>query len=104
MSDMTSQVVKQIVNATLDRLNASGLTVASVYDAMLALRRVQEEKVRSAFHGLFSDKTLSELATIHTALEDMLPKPVITASITKPPAESNAAVTPPIKGSKIKKR
>lgn len=63
------------VAATLDRLNAFG-TIATISDALLAVRRIQEKKINEAFAGLFNDSGLEDLEIARKVLSDMFPKPV----------------------------
>jgi hypothetical protein len=102
---MSPEEVKMKVAATLDRLNAFG-TIATISDALLAVRRIQEKKIVEAFSGLFNDSGLEDLETARQVLSAMFPKPVMpsytltemqaskdlafkvvpSASVTQPPA------------------
>jgi hypothetical protein len=82
---ITTAEAKAMIGATLDRLNSSGRVLASLDDALLALRRIQEERVREAFQNLFNRMTPNELATVDAALAELYPpapSPRPTTSVT----------------------
>lgn len=83
------------VAATLDRLNAFG-TIATISDALLAVRRIQEKKINEAFAGLFNDSGLEDLETARKVLSDMFPKPVMPSyTLAEMQASKAVTVTPP---------
>lgn len=96
---ITPDQFKTTVHATLDRLNASGVVIASLSDIMLGLARQREAKVQEACKSIFSSFTLEELAVASRVLDEMFPRvmklespttfsfaPTPTATPTSPPA------------------
>jgi len=69
------ETIRQRIKGTLDRLNMHGV-IASVSDVTIALHRIREEKVASAFRTLFIDLSLEEIVVAQSVLDEMFPKPV----------------------------
>ncbi len=94
---ITAETAKQMVTRTLESLNAAGGEIATVGDALAAVRLAQAARVKAAFTGLFADLSLTELAVVVQALTPSPAPSVSTTPSPEPaiqPAASTAASTP----------
>jgi len=85
--------IRARIKGTLDRLNMHGV-IASVSDVTIALHRIREEKVASAFRTLFVDLSLEEIVTAQAVLDEMFPKPVVRKELESPDTFSFKATGP----------
>ncbi len=110
MTDATT--LKQIIQATLDRLNANGREIATIWDARTVVEALEQQRVIEAFKSAFSNLSLAELDLAMRVVTSMQPPigPALAGddtSFTHPPAteaEPDPLPPPPVVKRRSRKR